>query len=136
MPNAYFTLRSMAGGSQGDPGKMIDNIRDALDGCPEEGVFRIRLVDETTEESAAVWNLRLGGGGCRTEQADEEPAKFELVLSPETWRSVASGDLAPLRAFVGGRMRVRGDADWGTRVLHQLAEPTKAAAEGERAPWQ
>jgi putative sterol carrier protein len=78
--------------------------------------FRIR--EDQTFRSFTV--SVADGTGKAAAEADPN-ADLEVITSAETWSEVASGSLSPLDAFVGGRLRMRGDLPVGVSMLTHLA---------------
>lgn len=65
--------------------------------------------------------LDLIGDECRVSNAQAEDARFAINVSKETWAEVASGELAPMDAFLMGRMAISGDIDFGRRLYAKVA---------------
>lgn len=58
---------------------------------------------------------------CRVSKRQAEDARFAIGVSKETWVEIASGELAPMDAFLQGRMAVSGDVEFGIRLYAKVA---------------
>lgn len=58
---------------------------------------------------------------CRVSKQPAEDARFAIGVSKETWAEIASGELAPMDAFLLGRMTVSGDVEFGVRLYAKVA---------------
>jgi putative sterol carrier protein len=65
--------------------------------------------------------LDLIGNECRVSQQRAEDSRFEINIKKETWLEISSGQLAPVDAFLMGRMAVLGDLAFGRRLYAKLA---------------
>ncbi len=91
----------------------------ALQGASFSGTIRVVLSGPQAEQ--ATISVRDGKAQLLPPGKVTGAAGFEVITSPETWLAIAEGTLAPLDAFTGGRMRVRGDTGLGRRVMTYLA---------------
>lgn len=65
--------------------------------------------------------LDLVGDECRFVKQQAEDSRFGISVTKETWVEMVSGELAPMDAFLMGRMALSGDIDFGRRLYAKLA---------------
>lgn len=70
---------------------------------------------------ASHYCLDLMGTECKVSNQPAEDARFSISVAKETWAEIASGTLAPMEAFLTGRMAVSGDIDFARRLYAKLA---------------
>jgi putative sterol carrier protein len=118
MMKRYATLRPLARRSRADVGDALRAMAAALAKTEERGRVHLRLV---TDGKVEAWTIELGAkGGKVSESATGKPA-LEIVTRAETWAKIADGELSPLEAFLTGKLRVRGDAHMGKRIVRHLS---------------
>jgi SCP-2 sterol transfer family len=66
--------------------------------------------------------LDLIGDECRISKQLAEDSRFGISVTKETWAEIASGELAPMDAFLMGRMALSGEISFGRRLYAKLAE--------------
>ena len=120
--SAYFTLKNLTDHpDRRDLGTVFDRISGRVTGSGE-GTQRAQFRIANGEEQSC-WSFELGPGTCKLHNEGVDRPDFEIITDPETWWQIAEGKLAPLRAFVGGKLRLRGDVELCETFLRQLAEP-------------
>jgi putative sterol carrier protein len=70
-------------------------------------------------EGSSVSSVAIGTKSKRSAKAAKPTV--EVITTPEIWKEIASGRLAPHDAFLEGRMRVRGDVRVAQRMVKHLA---------------
>jgi putative sterol carrier protein len=95
----------------------FDQMTKLLHGAPFSGTARFTLVSDPQPQS---FTISIHEGSAKVD-AEAEKVDFEIVTTPETWLAIAEGNLAPLDAFMQGKMRVRGDYKLGQRIMKRLA---------------
>jgi putative sterol carrier protein len=103
-----------------DLDQTFQHMAEALAGSGEEGHFQVRILGSGAE---LCWNIGLGGKSPEVGRQRMHRPDFEIVTRIETWWHIAEGKLSPLDAFLTGKMRVRGNRDFGQRVFKRLARP-------------
>jgi putative sterol carrier protein len=121
---AFVTLKPLVGVDASQIKTSFDQIAKSLHGAAFAGVVRFTLVGGPQKESFTV---ALKDGQAKAE-SNAKKVDLEIITTPDTWLQIALGKLAPLDAFTGGKMRVRGDQSLGQRIMKQLA-----AGEGRTA---
>lgn len=120
MSNAYFTFCNLSPPAAGDLKATFQRMAEILERSPEPARIQFQLLER---DHTSYWGLALGPTDCRVYAEKDERPDFEIITRAETWRSIAEGSLAPFRAFIQGKMRVRGDLELGQRILQRLAAP-------------
>lgn len=100
---------------------VLDQAADRLSDFDESAVVQVRLVP--ARGAPRAWSMRTGGDQRRAEAGRAERPDLEVVTSAETLQRVADGSYSPIQAFIDGRLRVRGDAELGKRVVRHLGGP-------------
>jgi putative sterol carrier protein len=95
----------------------FEEMARGLQGAAFSGSIRVTLTGGPHAQHITI-SVR---DGKAQRMAGEKAGDFEVITSPETWLAIAGGGLAPLDAFTGGQMRVRGDIDLGRRAMTYLA---------------
>jgi putative sterol carrier protein len=80
--------------------------------------FQLQLHDAS---DASHYVLALDGMGAKVSTASTPRPDLELITTQATWMAIAAGKLAPIAAFLGGRMRVRGNATLAQQLLKLAA---------------
>ncbi len=112
---AYVRLRSLIETPEDALGGVFQQIAAELpDGA---GSVQFRVVGDGEPR---FWSAN-AGSEARAAKTDD-PA-LEIVAKGDTYRRMADGSYSPLEAFLDGKMRVRGDADLGKRLLRKLGQP-------------
>lgn len=73
---------------------------------PLNGVIQFTLRSGRKQEH---WGLALTPRGSEAFNEPAEKPAAEILTDVETWTALAKGQLSLLEAFVGGRLRVRGN---------------------------
>jgi putative sterol carrier protein len=121
---AFVTFKPLVGVEPSQIKTSFEQIARSLHGAPFAGVARFTLVGGPQKESFTV---AIKDGAAKLEN-NAQKVDLEIITTPETWLAIAQGKLAPLDAFTGGKMRVRGDQTLGQRIMKRLA-----AGEGRTA---
>jgi putative sterol carrier protein len=116
----FATLKDLTRGGKASIAETTKSLGEQLAVAGAKGTFRLSLAEGRGSAKATVYDLPLGGAKTKAAKSSAKPA-VELITTPETWMEVASGRLAPHDAFLGGRMRVRGNAFTAQRLLKHIA---------------
>jgi putative sterol carrier protein len=85
-----------------------------------KAVFQLRLLREGKMEGSSVSSVAIGPTKAKRGRKASRPT-VEVITTSDTWKEIASGRLAPHDAFLGGRMRVRGDVRTAQRIVKHLS---------------
>lgn len=100
-----------------DIGTTFERMAKKLSGTRRAGVVQFRL---TAGRKTRCWHVVLSSGDCRAVESEVDAPTAEVIASESTWAEIASGQLAPLDAFVRGQARVRGDIDTMRSVFRRI----------------
>jgi putative sterol carrier protein len=92
-------------------------IADRLGKFDKAADVRITLNEGDSTES---WTFELSPKGSNISRTGKKQADLELMTAPDVLARLASGQISPLAAFAGGRMRVRGDIVLARRIARAL----------------
>jgi hypothetical protein len=116
----FMRLRRLTEGGV-DPAQGMAALAQRLQDLGEQGVLQVRLVGADAGDESRFWSIIAGEDSARAERVGRPD--LEIVTTAETWRRLTDGSYSPLDAFLDGKLRVRGDVDFGKRVLRHLGEP-------------
>ncbi len=102
------------------PEQTLAELAQLLTPSKMKGTFQLRLLREGKMEGSSVSSVALGAAKAKPSAKAAKPT-VEVITTHEIWREIASGHLAPHDAFLGGRMRFRGDAGVAQKMLKHLA---------------
>ena len=117
---AFVRLRPLVGVAAGEAEASFDALATGLGGAAFGCTLRVTLLSGPNDEHLHRGTILVRDGNAQR-AGDADPVDVEVITTPETWLAIASGELAPLDAFTGGKMRVRGDYQLARRVMAHLA---------------
>jgi hypothetical protein len=123
----FAVIKDLRVGNDASPERTINRLGELLAPSKIRGALQLRLLDVHTgaersgADRARFLNVVLDGTGfkCGTEAIDKPD--LELLTTSEVWAEIARGELAPIAAFLAGRMRVRGAVRFAQRVHKHVA---------------
>ncbi len=104
----------------------MTRLASELQGTSERGILQFRVLDGATRH---VWCLRLKDKTVAQPGPTEETPDLEIVLRQDTWQEIACGQLSPVDAYLGGRLRVRGDYEMAKRLLRSVSVSPDASVD-------
>lgn len=104
-------------------GPALEQVANALAGSGEKGYVQLRIVSRPEPFYAC---LDLSPKQCTMRFEKVEKPNLELITSDDTAWRILEGSLSPLEAFLRGKMRIRGDAVLGKRLLQIIASSPEA----------
>jgi hypothetical protein len=113
----FVKLKPLVGVAAAEIDASFDGLTGGLQGAAFPCTVRVTLLSGEQEQHGTI-SVR-DGNAQRAVEGDA--VDIEVITSPETWLAIASGQLAPLDAFTGGKMRVRGDYKLARRIMLHLA---------------
>ena len=118
---ADFTARwpILLRGKKGDPTQTLEEIGKRLSKSKRSALIRITLGDEAEGTS---WSLSMKSGRYSVSRAATGKANLELITTPSTWSTLASGSMSPIEAFGRGLIRVRGDIGLARLLARRIQE--------------
>jgi putative sterol carrier protein len=96
----------------------IKALARSLEQARDLGTFEIHISDD---KAVAPIRLELRGGKPVIGRESLGKADFVIRASGATLAEMAKGELSPADAYLGGRMEVHGDLDFGKRLFARLA---------------
>src|SRR5229473_188591 len=106
--------------------KTIDRLGELLAPSQRHATIQLRLLHDAVGDQTSCVRLTLDAGKASPSPEPIDNPDIELITTPEVWWEMATGKLAPHDAFLGGRMRVRGD----TRVAQDILKEVTASPKG------
>jgi SCP-2 sterol transfer family len=125
----FGTIQDLTASGERDVAKALRRLGDLLAPSQLNTTFQLQLVHDTIGEQTSSAGLMLADGKTTITSEPIDSPDVEIITTPETWWEIATGKLAPHDAFLGGRMRVRGDTSMAQNILKA------AAPEGQRHLW-
>ncbi len=92
---------------RGQVGEHLKRLSGALGRVGKSGTIQLTIGREKGEPRR--WNLSLAAGDAKVSEGAHDKPDLELIVGEETWSRIAAGEMSPLAAFTGGKLRVRGD---------------------------
>jgi putative sterol carrier protein len=120
----FAVMKDLTKGSRTSAAEITKKLGEELASAKARGTLRLRLLEGGDLAKASVFDIALAGAkGAKGKSGAKAPGKatVELITTPETWGEIASGQLAPHDAFLGGRMRVRGNVFTAQRLFKHVA---------------
>jgi hypothetical protein len=114
----FVKLKPLLGATAREIEASFDALTGALQGAAFSGMIRVTLIGDLEEQRVTI---SVEDGNAQR-VAEAGVPDIEIITAPETWLSIAAGALAPLDAFISGRMRVRGDYRRARSVMLHLAD--------------
>jgi putative sterol carrier protein len=101
------------------PEATFARLGELLKSSKTHGVLQLRLVDGNGQETL----IRTSVGQTKGKSGAQAKAKprIEIITTAETWTEMAAARLSPIDAFLGGKMRVRGDPALAQTLLREAA---------------
>jgi len=62
-----------------------------------------------TGDEAGDWNVCIADGKCAVHKGVHENPTVSLTMKDKTWVKMASGELSGVKAFMTGRLKLKGD---------------------------
>jgi len=116
----FAAIKDLTRGGRASAAETAKNLGEQLASAKAKGTLRLRLLEGAKAENATVYDVPLGSKRKGAAKSSGKPS-IELITTPETWKEVAAGRLAPHDAFLSGRMRVRGNAYTAQGLLKHIA---------------
>jgi putative sterol carrier protein len=131
MVHAYFSLHKLTGPSRKSLGETFHRMAELLheNAADEAAHLQFRILDG---DRSSVWTLASVRKRWQVGEEEIKKPDFEIITDAETWWQVADGKLSPFRAFLQGKMRVRGDVELGKRVLARISTSAALSVSAEQ----
>lgn len=124
VPHVTFArLRPFGSSRKSDDAAGFSALSRALRDYGEKVRLHIHLI---ASEGGKVshWDVEGGTSKATARRGRPKNADVHLVMGPETWTQIASGQLAPYDALFGGKLRVGGNFEMAKRITQHLSDPS------------
>jgi putative sterol carrier protein len=85
-----------------------------------EGVNAIIQFDLSGDNGGLYW-LRIVEGRCESGDGQAENPKMTLRAAADDWHAVATGAMAPMQAFMSGKLKIQGDMSLAMKLQTMFA---------------
>ena len=120
----FARLRPIASSLKRDEVASFKSLSSALRDYESKVRLHIRLVSGNVGEKVAHWDVEGGSSKATARRGRPKEADVHIVMRPETWALIASGQLAPYDALLAGKLRVGGDLELAKRITKHLSDPS------------
>lgn len=97
---------------------IINELAKVVPASVERGMVQITLIQEDRRES---WGIVLDHNPRVVTPGQSVTPDLEIITSPQTFLGIIGGTLSPIAAFQDGRLRIRGDLEFGKSILRAAA---------------
>lgn len=80
-----------------------------------KGVDALIQFDLSGDAGGLYW-IKINDGECTSGEGEVENPRMTLKASAETWHSVSKGEVNVMKAFMGGKLKVKGDMNLGMKL--------------------
>jgi len=74
------------------------------------------LIFQFNIEGNDTYHLVVKDGACSVAEGENADANVTLIMSPETFEGIATGETDGMQAFMSGQLRVEGDMMLATKL--------------------
>jgi len=60
-------------------------------------------------EGGGEWNATVSGGNCTIKEGTVDSPNCTVATDANTWMDIADGKMSSMDAFMGGKLRIKGD---------------------------
>ena len=96
----------------------VDKLSRFLRGARVTGNFTLHIMSGKREAS---FSLELSNGRCLVSKKPVAKSDFEIRMSRDTWKDLATSGISPVDAFLTGKMEVHGNLQFGKRLYALMA---------------
>jgi len=121
---AFARLRPFASSQKGDAAASFNGLSRALRDYGALVRIHVRIVTGDAGEKVTHWDVEGGTSRATARRGRPKKADVHVVMRPETWTQIASGQLAPYEALLSGKLRVGGDLELAKRITKHLSDPS------------
>jgi putative sterol carrier protein len=104
----FALIKDLTGSGRKDVPKTFEKLMELLGASGIRGSLQLQVLEDEAGEKKSYVNVKLGAGQQKMSTRSLSKPNVELITRPATWMEIASGRLAPIEAFLQGKMRVRG----------------------------
>jgi putative sterol carrier protein len=107
-------------GARDTPDKALELLAEALHDFARTARIHVRLISGDTVDH---WEVQAGSKSARAQRKEPKKADVIVAMRPQTWLSIAQGQLAPYEALYSGKLRVGGDFEMAKAITRHLTDP-------------
>jgi SCP-2 sterol transfer family len=122
-PVAFARLRPLVAGRKTDAAESFKSLSHALRDYRSPVRIHVHLVSGATGKKVDHWEVEGGSPKATARRGRPKSADVHVVMRPETWTQIASGQLAPYDALFGGKLRVGGNLQMAKQLTEHLSDP-------------
>jgi SCP-2 sterol transfer family len=115
----YAKVKRLIPRGERDLQRGFNRLSQKLKSSGEIAEIQFDIVSRTTQS----FTVSLGAGASEATKGAARLPDVRVIIARETWQQVAEGALSPLEAYLGGKLRFRGDADLAKRLLRHVVGP-------------
>jgi len=119
-PVPVFARLKALSGARDAPDKALKLLATALRDFAKPASIHVRLIDG---DSVEHWEVQAGSENARAQRKQPKKADVIVIMRPQTWLSIAQGQLAPYEALYAGKLRVGGDFEMAKAITRHLSDP-------------
>jgi hypothetical protein len=119
-PVPIFARLKALSGARDAPDKALRLLAAALRDFAKPASIHVRLIDGDSVEN---WEVQAGSENARAQRKQPKKADVNAIMRPQTWLSIAQGQLAPYEALYAGKLRVGGDFEVAKAITRPLSDP-------------
>jgi hypothetical protein len=121
-PVPFARLRPLIGIGGSDLDASLKGLSQALGDFGSQVRIHIHLLQGT--DKVDHWEVEGGSAKkAKVRHGRPESADVHVVMRPETWTQIASGQLAPYEALFSGKLRVGGKLELAKSIAQHLSDP-------------
>ncbi len=105
----------------------IQDLMAALPGAfrPEKASgVNTRIQFNLSGEGGGMWIVNIADGKCTVEQGQIENPAATITANAEDYLAIAQGQMDPVKAFMGGKLSVKGDMGMMMRFMQFFKLPS------------
>jgi putative sterol carrier protein len=114
----FARLQNMVADREAEIGPTFQTLGSRLRDSGESCSIQFQIIDADTPRQ---WHLTIEPGSSQLAEGQTDSPDLDILTDSDSWWAIATGSLSPIEAFLGGRMRIRGDVELGKRLLAEVA---------------
>lgn len=104
----------------------IQEVMDALPGsflADKAAGVNARFQFELTGEGGGTWTVSIAEGKCSVQSGPAEAPNVTFSASAADYLAITRGELDPMKAFMGGKLSIKGDMGLMMRFMQFFQRP-------------
>ncbi|MGH2785551.1 MAG: SCP2 sterol-binding domain-containing protein [Actinomycetota bacterium] len=112
-----------SGGAKGVLDQMFEGMVTAFKPEAAAGKTAVLAYEITTPEEAHSYALKVDNGTCELHKGPVESARITMVMAFPDWLRLAAGELDGMKAFMSGKLKIRGDMMFAQQMATWFEQP-------------